>query len=311
MRRVLVFITALVLALGLASPAVIAAEPGFEHTGTVLMAFNGDVSVPTGDVADGVFVVGGTATISGQVESVAVFDGSLVLQGAVVKSVFVTGGSVSIDAASTVTGDVRTLDATVTVDPAASIGGTVASFEKDLIAASGILVPAFFLFMLGFAVVLLAAGLGLAALAAKQVRAAESLIRHEPGQSLLVGLAGLVVIPVAAILLMITIIGAPLGLAIMFLVWPAAAFVGYLVAGIFIGEWLLQRNPARPIPERPYLAAVIDLIALQVISLVPFVGAIASLFGFGAVLLLAWRIFRRPSPERPVVSPPATQPMGV
>ena len=58
------------------------------------------------------------------------------------------------------------------------------------------------------------------------------------------------------------------------------------------------------------MAAVVGLIVLPVISIVPFVGAVASLFGFGAVLLLAWRTFRQPSAARPVTSPPATQPMG-
>jgi len=309
MRRVFVVLAALALAFGLAAPSVLATQPTFDHTGTLLVAFNGDVTVPTGDSADGVLVTGGTATIHGTVETVVVLDGSAVLAGAEVKSVFVTGGSVTIDASSIVTGDVRTLDATVTADPAATIGGTVASLDKDLLAAGAILAPAFVLFMLGFALVTLVAGLALAALASRQVRSAESLIGHEPGQTLLVGLAGLVVIPVLAILSMITVIGAPLGLSILFVVWPAAAYAGYLVAGIFIGEWLMNRNAMEP-PARPYLAAVVGLIALQVISLIPFVGAIASLFGFGAVLLLAWRTFRQPSAPRAITNPPSTQPMG-
>jgi hypothetical protein len=310
MRRAFVFLTAVALALGLAAPSVLAAEPTFDHTGTLLVAFNGDVTVPSGDVADGVFVTGGTATINGTVETVVVLDGSAILEGAAVRSVFVTGGSVTIDAASTVTGDVRTLDATVTTDPAATIGGSVTSLDKDLLTAGAFLVPAIVLFMLGFGLVTIVAGLALAGLAANQVRKAETLIRHEPGQTLLAGLAGLIVIPVVAILLMITLIGAPLGFAILFMVWPAAAYAGYLVAGIFIGEWLLNRNPAAQLPARPYLAAVVGLIALWVVSLVPFVGAIASLFGFGAVVLFGWRTFRQPVAARPATPPPATQPMG-
>ena len=92
-------------------------------------------------------------------------------------------------------------------------------------------------------------------------------------------------------------------------VWPAAAFAGYLVAGIWIGEWLLYRGSAAR-PERPYLAAVLGLVVLQLISIIPFVGAIASLFGFGAVLLLAWRVFRQPSQPSPITTPSSTQPLG-
>jgi hypothetical protein len=203
---------------------------------------------------------------------------------------------------------VRTLGTTVDVDPAATIGGSVSSLDKDIVSATAVLAPMAFLFILGFVLVAIVAGLGLAALAARQVRAAEQLISHEPGQTLLVGLAGLVLVPVVAILAMITVIGVPLGLAILLLVWPAAAVVGYLVAGIFIGEWLLYRGD-RPSPERPYLAAVVGLLILQIVSIVPFVGAIASLFGFGAVLLLAWRVFRQPT-ATPTVTPPMAQPMG-
>ena len=310
MRRVMVFLAAAVLALGLAAPAVLAAQPTFQHTGTVLMAFNGDVTVPAGESADSVFVASGTATVRGTVESVIVLDGSVVLEGASVHSVFATGGSVSIDAASTVTGDVRTLGATTTVDPAAHVGGTVAGLEKDLVAAGAILAPAIILFMLGLALVTIVSGLALAALAARQVRSAETLMDTEPIRTFVVGLAGLVVIPVVAVLAMITIVGAPLGLAILLIVWPAAAVAGYLVAGIWIGEWLLGRVGTRERATRPYLAAVVGLIVLPIISIVPFVGAIASLFGFGAVLLLAWRTFRQPSAPRAVTTPPATQPMG-
>ncbi len=185
----------------------------------------------------------------------------------------------------------------------------MSSLDSDLVAAAAILAPMVALFVLGLALVTLVAGLALAALAARQVRAAESLISHQPGETILFGLAGLVAIPLVAILAMITVIGAPLGLAVMFMVWPAAAFAGYLVAGIWIGEWLLYRG-ATERPERPYLAAVLGLVILQVISLVPFVGAIASLFGFGAVLLLAWRTFREPSQTRSVMAPGSTQTLG-
>ncbi len=310
MRRVIVFLAAAVLALGLAAPAVLAAQPTFQHNGTVLMAFNGDVTVPAGDTADSVFVTTGTATIRGTVETVVVLDGSAVLEGASVHSVFVTGGSISIDGASTVSGDVRTLGATATVDPAAHIGGTVSGLETDLVAAGAVLAPMIVLLMVGLALVTIVSGLALAALAARQVRSAESLMDTEPVLTFVVGVAGLVIIPVIAVLAMITVVGAPLGLAILLVVWPAAAVAGYLVAGIWIGEWLLGRVSARERSARPYMAAVVGLVVLPVISIVPFVGAVASLFGFGAVLLLAWRTFRQPSAPRALTSPPATQPMG-
>jgi hypothetical protein len=310
MKRLFLALAAATLLLGIAAPAVIAREPAFDQSSRVLMAFNGDVTVARGDTVDAVVVTRGTATIRGTVRSLVVFDGQAVLEGARVESVFTIGGRLSVDASTIVSGDVRTLDTTVAADPGATIGGSISSLDRDLIAATAVLAPALVLFALGFAVVTVVAGLALAALGARQVRTAEGLMSREPGLTLVAGLAGLVVLPAVAILAMITVVGAPLGLAILLVVWPAAAYAGYLVAGIWLGEWLLYRGGTHR-PERPYMAAVVGLVVLQLVTLIPFVGAIASLFGFGAVLLMAWRTFRQPTAARPIVAPPARQPMGV
>ncbi len=308
MKRLLLIMTTVALVMGLAAPAVLAADPTATQSGQVLIAINGNITVPLDEQADAVLVTRGTATILGHVDNLVVLDGSAVLQGATVRNVFVTGGTVTLGPGTTVTGDVRTINATVTRDPTAVVGGSVRAADADLVGFAWAILPAIILLMLGFALVTIVAGLALAGLASRQVRSAESLIRHEPGKTVLFGLGGLVLIPLVAVLAMITIIGAPLGLAILFMVWPAAAYAGYLVAGIWIGEWLLYRQSAVR-PDRPYLAATIGLVVLQIVGIVPFVVPLASLVGFGAVLLLAWRTFRQPTP-RPIAAPPAPQPMG-
>jgi hypothetical protein len=308
MKRIILVIATIALLMGLAAPAVLAAGPT-KPAGEVLMAFNGNITVPAGEQAEAVIVTNGTATIAGQVKNVVVVSGSAVLNGATLENVFVTNGTVTLGPGTTVSGDVRTIDATVTQDPTAVVSGSVRAADADLIAFGAAIVPLLVLFFLGFALVTIVAALALAALAARQVRNAEALISREPVETFIFGLAGLVVVPLAAILMMATIIGLPLGLAILLMVWPAAAFAGYLVAGIWIGEWLLYRGET-PRPDRPYLASVLGLIVLQVAGIVPFVVPIASLFGFGAVLLLAWRTFEQHGAS-PVVTPPAAQPMGI
>jgi hypothetical protein len=308
MRRIFIILAGIVLALGLAAP-VLAADPKPAGS-SVLMAFNGDITVQPNEQVDVVMVTDGTAAIAGHVKTVVVIGGTANLTGATVDTVAAVGGTVSVDATTTVTGDIRTLGSTVTVDPAATVGGDVTSLETDVAAATAVLLPMALMFMLGLVLVTVVAGMALAALASRQVRNAEQLISHDPGRVLIFGLAGLVLVPIIAILSMITVLGAPLGFALMFMVWPAAAFAGYLVAGIWLGEWLLYRGD-RPVPERPYLAAVVGLLVLQIISLVPFVGAIASLFGFGAVLLLAWRVFRATPGIPTVTATPTPQPIGV
>jgi hypothetical protein len=309
MKRLILIIVSVALVAGFAAPAVLAADPAAQGHGQVLIAVNGNVTVGAGEQAGTVLVTDGTATILGHVDNLAVLDGSAVLQGATVQNVFVAGGEVSIGAGTTVTGDVRTISATVTQDPTAVVQGTVSAADSDLVAFAWAIVPAIILLMLGFALVTIVAGMALAGLASKQVRSAEALVRKEPAEAILFGIGGLVLIPLLSVLAMVTIIGAPLGLAVLLGVWPAAAFAGYLVAGIWIGEWLLYRNSSTR-PDRPYLAAVVGLIVLQVVGIVPFVVPIASLFGLGAVLLSGWRILRQPGP-RQIVTPPAAQPLGV
>ena len=77
-----------------------------------------------------------------------------------------------------------------------------------------------------------------------------------------------------------------LGLAL-----PALFVIGYIVMGIWIGEWILGRSsPAER--ERPYLAAVVGLTVVGVVSIIPTVGGVISFVGFGAVMLLSWRVLR-------------------
>ena len=70
------------------------------------------------------------------------------------------------------------------------------------------------------------------------MRAAEALISREPLVTFAAGLAA-TFLPILVIVgLFLTVIGAPLAMGILFGLWPLAAFVGYLVAGIWVGDWL-------------------------------------------------------------------------
>jgi len=151
------------------------------------------------------------------------------------------------------------------------------------------------LFAIGMLLASLLAGLLLAGLASRQVRAAERVISEEPLPVFVIGLVAAIAIPVLAIVAMITIVGAPLGLGILFGILPALAFVGFLVAAIFLGEELLGTRK-EPMAERPYRAALVGIVILQVVGIIPFIGglvtAVASILGVGAILLLSWRTLR-------------------
>jgi hypothetical protein len=273
------------------APVAMAAEPGSDQ-GRVMISVHGDVTLPAGETADTIVVVDGVATIAGDVKTLVIVQGSATLNAAHATTVWAVRSSVELGPGTVVTGEVMTLDSAVHQTGNASVEGGVNEMTGRLFALGAFLAPAILLFWLGAGLATIVAGLLLAGLASRQVRVAELVIAREPARAFLVGLLGLIVFPIAAVLLMITIVGAPLGLGVMFLLWPLLAYVGYLVAGIFVGEWLLNRSPGAPVRERPYLAAAIGLVLLQLIGIVPVLGiasAIASVFGFGAVLTLVWR----------------------
>jgi len=102
-------------------------------------------------------------------------------------------------------------------------------------------------------------------------------------------------IKIVAIIAIVTIVGAPLGLGVLLGFLPLLAFAGFLVAGIYVGEEILGTRK-EPLAQHPYRGALLGIVLLQIIGIVPVVGglvtAVASLIGFGAILLLAWRIVR-------------------
>jgi hypothetical protein len=292
MRRILVVPAMLLLAWLVFVPSTLAADPALPHNGRVILSTQGDVNVPAGDHVDAVIVVGGTATIAGEVNTVFVVDGSANLTGARIESVVAVRSPVTVGAGTVVLGDVMKLDSIVTRVGDAQIQGGIRDIGVDAAGVGFFLGPAVLLVYVGFAIAAIAAGLLLAGIAARRVRAAEQVISREPVQVLLVGIAGVFLPILVALALFVTIVGAPLGVGILIGLWPLAAFIGYLVAGIWIGDWILRRASPGPVRERPYLAAVIGLIVLEVVGIWPFLPMIATLFGYGAVLLLAWRTLR-------------------
>ena len=313
MKRIAGLFGAILLLAAIGAPAVLAANEQLPATGRVLMAFNGDIAVPAGEQADVVFVANGDADIAGTVNTVTVINGTATLHGSTVEAVVAINGTVALEEGTTVLGNVRSINSTVTQAEGVEIAGGIKGFDAELITIGMFLAPALLLFALGIALASLAAGLLLAAVGARQVRAAEKVIADEPLKVFGVGLLGAIVIPIVAIVAMITIVGAPLGLGILLGFLPLVAFVGFLVAGIFIGEEVLGTRK-EPAAERPYRGALLGIVLLQVIGLVPVLGglatAVASLLGFGAILLLGWRIVRGTGAGQTTVPTSAPAPIG-
>ena len=312
MKRLAALFGAIVLVAAFAAPVALAADEALPHTGRVLMAFGGDISVPAGEQADVVLVVNGDAVIGGTVNVLTVIDGTATFQGATVDTIAVISGTIDLQEGTTVLGNVRSIESTVTQAPGVKIAGDIKGVDAELVTLGMFLGPAILLFAVGLAIASVIAGLLLAAVGARQVRAAERVIAAEPLKVFGAGLLGAIVIPILAIVAILTIIGAPLGLGILLGFLPLVAFVGFLVAGIFIGEEILGTRK-EPETQRPYRGALLGIVLLQIIGLVPVVGglatAVASLLGLGAILLISWRIVRGTGTAE--VAAPSGEPVAI
>lgn len=295
MRRILIAL-AVAAALAIGYRVAFAAEPMTE-TGRVLISTQGDVVIPEGDHADAILVVQGNADIRGEVKTLVVIDGTATLIGAEAESVVAIRSQVEVGAGTVVSGEVMRLDATIHQSGDAEITGGITDLASSLIAAGAVLAPALFLLWLGFGLATIAWALLAAGVAGRQLREATQVLARDPVMAFLVGLGAIVLLPIVAILLMVTVIGAPLGVGLLIVALPLLAFAGYLVTATWIGGWVVRETtvPSATDGERPFIPILAGVIVLTLVGLVPIlsiVSAVASLLGFGAVIRVVFRALR-------------------
>lgn len=117
-------------------------------------------------------------------------------------------------------------------------------------------------------------------------------LRERPALGLLAGFVLLVATPVAALVLLFTLIGAPVALLLV-AVYLALLPVGYASAGIALGHWVLARW--RPAAGRgtQALAVALAMLLVSLAGRMPYLGGwiafIALLMGLGALSLQVLR----------------------
>ncbi len=292
MHRLFGIAGAMLLSLVILVPVAAAAEP-WNDAHDVLVT-SGTTTIAPDQELDLLVVLNGTTTIHGDIQSVVLIGGTAELVGGHAGGIVAIGGRLGLDAASVVDSDIRVVDTDLQQAAGAVVGGRVIDGVADVDWAVVSVVGASLLFVLWIGLVLAAIVVALvaSAVASRQLRQAGEVITREPAMSFVAGLAGIVGIALVSALAMITVVGIPLGLTIMFAGLPLVAFVGFLITAVWIGDWIVARTSPGVERERPYLAAFLGVIVLSGLSLIPFVGGMISLFGVGAALLLMWRTFR-------------------
>ncbi len=283
----------------------------------------GDVRIDA-TVRGDVLAAGGTVLISRSADvagDMTLAGGSLIVDGRVGGRLSAYAGSVSID--GRIDGDVEVAAERVRLGPEARIGGRLIyrSPERPEIAAGAVIaggverahrrvtginaesgfgrvIAGVFralwlagVLLIGAALILLLPGFS---------REAAATVRTDPVASLALGFAVLVAVPLAAIVLFITIIGIPLGLVVL-LGYGLLLMLGYVTAAVFIGDAALARLRRADAGQAGWRVLFLTgaLLLIAMLRWVPWIGdaAVFVLFlvGLGAFTLRSFRGYRQPA----------------
>ncbi len=263
-------------------------------------------------VGGGQVELGPMATVAG---NVTIGAGQLSLRGAVKGAVAASGGRVLID--GPVEGDVVANAGRLTLGPNARLAGALRYRSGDELVRDPAAQVAGTIEQLPLSGRSAAPGwrerahragpswwwtLGLMAIAAVLVaalpvtsRRVADVLRERWAWSLLWGFVALVCIPIAALILMITIVGIPLAMLTV-LLYLALLLLGYVGSAVAVGHLALARLKADAAGRIGWRigAAMAAVLALALLGRLPFVGGLVALLAVlagigGMVLLLAPR----------------------
>jgi len=260
--------------------------------GTTRLA-GGQIDLDRDSVIDGgVSLAGGRVGVDGRLgQYLQIAAGSARIDGQIAGDVEVAGGELSVGPGAEIEGSLTFRGPEPpTVAAGAQIRGGVKHIEEkhDGRVLRRMLGTFALVWLVGWIVV----GCVLLAVWPGFTRSVTDAATRRFGVSLLTGLLILVVVPVLAVLLMITLIGFPLGLLLLCL-YLVMLPLGYLASAAAIGDWLLPRmRKGAAIATRHRVLMLLGvLIALFVVTRIPFVGGIVGLLviltGMGSLLLAA------------------------
>jgi hypothetical protein len=306
--------SSLILFLGMLSalalwPSPAAAQDDGAMSGSEdLVVLTGTLVVPEGEVVDTALIFDGPAMVDGEVrETLVVFNGDAEISGTVGGDVVVFNGDLVIRSGAEVDGDLVT-NSTPQVEDGATVRGervnVVTRFDVDIVGFAGR-----FAWWVGYTVSSLILGMLLLAFAPRLEGKVRAAVKDRLGASIGWGAGLFFLLPIGAVLLLVTVVGIPLGLFTM-LALALIYTVGYVVAATGVGG-LILRDPS----TSRFLTFLVGWVPLRLLGLIPFVGGwvwfLASAWGLG-LLAVAIRSASTAVPAAPAApmppAPPAPSP---
>jgi cytoskeletal protein CcmA (bactofilin family) len=273
---------------------------------------------------DHVVITGGAVVPAGQtVGDVLVLDGTVRIAGHVTGDVVSVSGPVRVG--GRVDGDLITVADRAFLGPTARIGGDLRYGDKSPVLAPGAAVRgkvrhedvgdeasgwgwvSGLAWWLAVSISTLIVGALLVWLAPGALLAAERAVRERLGATIGWGIAIAIGVPLLAILALVTLVGIPFGVALLFAAIPV------LLLAYTTTVWIVGRRVLRNRSTSLWVALFAGWAILRVLALIPVVGALvglaATVVGLGALTVALWRA-RRPAasgagPEAPPPGRPA------
>lgn len=285
MKRIIA-ISSLVIALCLLPHLAVAAEPWTEKAFTFLP--RATVSIGPNNVV----LSGQDAYVpeNTQVENVVVFGANARISGQVRGDVVSIGGSVFLNSTAVVDGTAVAIGGKVEISEGARVYGEQVSIG---LSSLGQLWPKIgslgfhgwrSSFALGRLLLVVFIGWIVYWLFPRQVEQTASVLNTDPAKASLFGLLSYLAIIPLTILLVITLLGIPL-VPILWLLVLIARLLGQVALGLLAGRWLA---PYLKLEVADMALALLGLVVLALISFLPVIGGLASLFygivGFGAAV---------------------------
>jgi cytoskeletal protein CcmA (bactofilin family) len=300
-RRALLVAGAAVLASVLAALPAFAQGQGPPREDAAQIVLIGRLVITADEEVDTAVIFDGPAFVEGTVhESLVVFNGDAEIVGTVEQNVVVFNGNVVVRSGAEIGGDLVTRS-TPQVEEGATVRGERRSVTTE-IDISSVGFGGRVVWWIAYSVSVLILGLLLLVFAPQLFQAVRDTVRARLGASIGWGVGLFFLLPIGSVLLLITVVGIPLGLSLLF----ALAFIytlGYVVATVAVGSMIMRTSSSR------WVVFLVGWIVLRLLALIPVVGGLlwflGSVWGLG---LLAVAIHGRPA-DRPATATPPTPPM--